>query len=253
MGAHFAKELLLVRALKWSTSLGLLVKLERKSEGMAEKLRVDIWSDVVCPWCMIGKAHLERGIEQSGIEVDIYWRAFELDPNAVVDCSTSSMSSMSMVEALAVKYRMSDADVNSMVDSMTERAADLGLEFNLRDQLPTSTLNAHRLIQAASDQDLILGGLVATRFAMGALRDGLCVSDPAVLTQLAVETGMDEKEVHRVLDGNAFLDVVRADEMSAREIGATGVPFFMFNERLGLSGAQPTEVLIQAMKQASEL
>lgn len=242
-----------MRALKWSTSLGLLVKLERKSEGMAEKLRVDIWSDVVCPWCMIGKAHLERGIEQSGIEVDIYWRAFELDPNAVVDCSTSSMSSMSMVEALAVKYRMSDADVNSMVDSMTERAADLGLEFNLRDQLPTSTLNAHRLIQAASDQDLILGGLVATRFAMGALRDGLCVSDPAVLTQLAVETGMDGDEVHRVLEGDAFLEVVRADEMSAREIGATGVPFFMFNERLGLSGAQPTEVLIQAMKQASEL
>ena len=250
MGCHFANELLLVRALKWSTSLGSLVIPERKSEGMAEKLRVDIWSDVVCPWCMIGKAHLERGIEQSGIEVDIYWRAFELDPNAVADCSTSSMS---MVEALAVKYRMSDADVNSMVDSMTERAADLGLEFNLRDQLPTSTLNAHRLIQAASDQDLILGGLIATRFAMGALRDGLCVSDPAVLTQLAVETGMDEKEVHRVLDGDAFLDVVRADEMTAREIGATGVPFFMFNERLGLSGAQPTEVLIQAMRQAGEL
>jgi predicted DsbA family dithiol-disulfide isomerase len=247
MGCHLANELLLVRGFKWSTSLGSLVKLERKSEGMAEKLRVDIWSDVVCPWCMIGKAHLERGIEQSGIEVDIYWRAFELDPNAVADCSTS------MVEALAVKYRMSDADVNSMVDSMTERAADLGLEFNLRDQLPTSTLNAHRLIQAASDQDLILGGLIATRFAMGALRDGLCASDPAVLTQLAVETGMDEKEVHGVLGGDAFLDVVRADEMSAREIGATGVPFFMFNKRLGLSGAQPTEVLIQAMRQASEL
>jgi len=247
MGCHFVNELLLVRALKWSTSLASLAIIERKSEGMAEKLRVDIWSDVVCPWCMIGKANLERGIEQSGIEADIYWRAFELDPNAVVDCSTS------MVEALAVKYRMSDVDVNLMVDSMTGRAADLGLEFNLRDQLPTSTLNAHRLIQAASDQDLILGGLIATRFAMGALRDGLCVSDPAVLTQLAVETGMDEKLVHRVLGGDAFLDIVRADEKSAREIGATGVPFFMFNERVGLSGAQPPEVLIQAMRQASEL
>jgi predicted DsbA family dithiol-disulfide isomerase len=74
-----------------------------------------------------------------------------------------------------------------------------------------------------------------------------------VLTQLAVETGMDEKEVHRVLEGDAFLDIVRADEMSAREFGATGVPFFMFNERVGLSGAQPPEVLIQAMRQASEL
>lgn len=220
---------------------------------MAEKLRVDIWSDVVCPWCMIGMAHLERGIEQSGIEVDIYWRAFELDPNALADCSTSSMSSLKMVEGLSAKYRMSETDVISMVDSMTARAADLGLEFNLRDQLPTSTLNAHRLIQAASSQDLTLGGLIATRFAMGALRDGLCVSDPAVLTQLAVETGMDVKEVHRVLDGDAFLDIVRADEMSAREVGATGVPFFMFNNRIGLSGAQPTEVIVQAMRQASEL
>ncbi len=247
MGCHFANELLLVRGFKWRTSLGSLVKLERKSEGMAEKLRVDIWSDVVCPWCMIGKAHLEQAIEQSGIEVDVHWRAFELDPNAVAECSTT------MVEALAVKYRMSNGDVNSMVDSMTERATNLGLEFNLRDQLPTSTLNAHRLIAAASAQDLIFGGLIATRFAMGALRDGLCVSDPAVLTQLAVETGMDEKEVHRVLDGDAFLDIVRADEMSAREIGATGVPFFLFNGRVGLSGAQPPEVLVQAMKQASEL
>lgn len=217
---------------------------------MTEKMRIDIWSDVVCPWCMIGKAHLELAIEQSGIDVDVHWRAFELDPNAPAECSTTSMS---MVEALAVKYRMSDTDVNSMVDSMTERAADLGLEFNLRDQLPTSTLNAHRIIAAASDQDLTFGGLMATRFAMGALRDGLCVSDPAVLTELAVETGMDEKEVNRVLNSDAFLDVVRADEMSAREIGATGVPFFMFNERVGLSGAQPPEVLVQAMRQASEL
>jgi len=213
---------------------------------MTELMRVDLWSDVVCPWCMIGKAHLEQAIEQSGIEVEIHWRAFELDPNAVAECSTT------MVEALAVKYRMSNSDVNSMVDSMTERATNLGLVFNLRDQLPTSTLNAHRLIAAASAQDHVLGGLMATRFAMGALRDGLCVSDPTVLTQLAVETGMVEQDVHEVLSTDAFLDIVRADEMSAREIGVTGVPFFLFNGRVGLSGAQPPEVLVQAMKQSRE-
>lgn len=213
---------------------------------MTELMRVDLWSDVVCPWCMIGKAHLEQAIEQSGIEVEIHWRAFELDPNAVAECSTT------MVEALAAKYRMSNSDVNSMVDSMTERAINLGLVFNLRDQLPTSTLNAHRLIAAASAQDHVLGGLMATRFAMGALRDGLCVSDPTVLTQLAVETGMVEQDVHEVLSTDAFLDIVRADEMSAREIGVTGVPFFLFNGRVGLSGAQPPEVLVQAMKQSRE-
>lgn len=213
---------------------------------MTELMRVDLWSDVVCPWCMIGKAHLEQAIEQSGIEVEIHWRAFELDPNAVAECSTT------MVEALAAKYRMSNSDVNSMVDSMTERAINLGLVFNLRDQLPTSTLNAHRLIAAASAQDHVLGGLMATRFAMGALRDGLCVSDPTVLTQLAVETGMVEQDVHEVLSTDAFLDIVRADEMSAREIGVTGVPFFLFNGRVGLSGAQPPDVLVQAMKQARE-
>ena len=214
---------------------------------MTEVMRVDLWSDVVCPWCMIGKAHLEQAIVESGMDVEIHWRAFELDPNAVAVCSTT------MVEALSAKYRMSENDVNSMVDSMTERADNLGLVFNLRDQLPTSTLDAHRLIQAASDQDLTLGGLVATRFAMGALRDGLCVSDPAVLTQLAIEAGMLEQEVHRVLGSDAFLEVVRADEQLARELGATGVPFFVFNERVGLSGAQPTGELVQAMKQASGL
>ncbi len=214
---------------------------------MSEKLRIDLWSDVVCPWCMIGKAHLEQAIERTGIDVDIHWRAFELDPNAVVQCSGT------MVENLAAKYRMSETDANSMVNSMTERAASVGLAFNLRDQLPTSTLDAHRVIQAASDHDVDLGGLVATRFAMGALRDGLCVSDPVVLSQLAVEVGMDAGVVQNVLSSDAYLDVVRADEVSAREIGATGVPFFVFNERVGLSGAQPPDVLMQAMKQASDM
>jgi len=214
---------------------------------MNEVVSVDLWSDIVCPWCMIGKAHLEQAIESSGIEVEIRWRAFELDPNALAQCSTT------MVETLAAKYRMSETDADAMVDSMTQRAADLGLVFNLRDQLPTSTLDAHRLIQAASDRDLTLGGLMATRFAMGALRDGLCMSDHAVLTELAVDTGMAAKAVHRVLNGDAFLDVVRADEMNARDIGATGVPFFVFNERVGLSGAQPPEALVQAMKQASDM
>jgi len=214
---------------------------------MNEKVRVDLWSDIVCPWCMIGNAHLEQAIESSGIDVEIRWRAFELDPNAIAQCSTT------MVEMLAAKYRMSETDADAMVDSMTERAASLGLVFNLRDQLPTSTLDAHRLIQAASDRDLILGGLMATRFAMGALRDGLCMSNLEVLTELAIDTGMATKDVHSVLSSDAFLDVVRADEMNARDIGATGVPFFVFNERVGLSGAQPPEALVQAMKQASEL
>jgi predicted DsbA family dithiol-disulfide isomerase len=214
---------------------------------MNQKVRIDMWSDVVCPWCMIGKAHLEQAIQRSGREVQIYWRAFELDPNAVADCSRS------MVETLAAKYRMSEADASSMVNSMTERAANLGLVFDLPKQLPTSTLDAHRLIQAAQESDLELGGLVATRFAMGALRDGLCVSDPAVLGALAVEAGMSQEDADSVLGNDAYLDVVRADEAQAREIGATGVPFFVFNERVGLSGAQPPEVLIQAMKQASEM
>ncbi len=214
---------------------------------MSEKVRVDLWSDVVCPWCMIGKAHLEQAIERSGVEVDIYWRAFELDPNAVAQCSGT------MVETLAAKYHMSETDANSMVDGMTERAVSLGLVFNLRDQLPTSTLDAHRVIQAASDRDLNLGGLVATRFAMGALRDGLCMSDPVVLSELAIEVGMAVEDVQSVLSSDAYLDVVRADEMRAREIGATGVPFFVFNERVGLSGAQPPEVLMQAMMQASDV
>jgi predicted DsbA family dithiol-disulfide isomerase len=213
---------------------------------MTKRVRVDLWSDIVCPWCMIGKAHLEAAIELSGVEVDIYWRAFELDPNAVAQCSET------MVEALSAKYRMSQSDADAMVDSMTQRAASLGLEFNLRAQLPTSTLVAHRLIQAASDPDLILGGLVATRFAMGAVRDGLCMSDPAVLSDLAAEAGMTPDVVHRVLGSDAYLDVVRADERSARELGATGVPFFVFNERVGLSGAQPPEALALALKQARD-
>jgi len=214
---------------------------------MNQNVRIDLWSDVVCPWCMIGKAHLEQAIQRSGLEVEIYWRAFELDPNAVADCSRS------MVETLAAKYRMSKSDASSMVNSMTERAASLGLVFDLPKQLPTSTLDAHRLIQAAQESNLELGGLVATRFAMGALRDGLCVSDPAVLGALAVEAGMSQDGVDSVLGSDVYLDVVRADEAQAREIGATGVPFFVFNETVGLSGAQPPEVLIQAMKRASEM
>ena len=214
------------------------------------KLRIDIWSDIACPWCYVGKRRLEQALAGFAhpSDVEIVWRAFELDPSAprVRD------PAQSYAERLGRKYGTSTVQAQAMIDRMVATAAGDGIAMRFDHIRPGNTFDAHRLLHLAHErgkQDAL-----KERFLRAYLTEGQAIGEPAVLRPLACEIGLDEHEVDDVLGGDRYASEVRQDEAIARELGITGVPFFVLAGRLGVSGAQPAEVLRGALDRAwSEL
>ena len=205
---------------------------------------VEIWSDVVCPWCYIGKRRFERALAEFDHrgDVNVTWRSFQLDPSA------AQTSEGDPVERLAAKYGMSRATAEAAQARVTANAATVGLDFHLDRARSGNTFDAHRLIhhaKSAGKQDTLKERLMAAYFVEGAP-----IGEHETLTRLAVEAGLDEAAVREVLDGDAYARDVRHDELEARQLGITGVPFFVLDRAYGLSGAQPSETMLAALQQA---
>jgi len=210
------------------------------------KLRIDLWSDIACPWCYVGKRRLEQALARfpHKTEVEIVWRAFELDPAAPPVRDTSQ----SYVERLARKYGTSPSQAQAMIDRLVDTAAQDGLALRFDHIRPGNTFHAHRLLNLAHDrgkQDAL-----AERLFRAYLTEGQAIGEPDVLRALAREVGLDGLEVDDVLGGDRYTSEVRQDEALARELGITGVPFFVLAGRLGVSGAQPAEVLLGTLGRA---
>jgi predicted DsbA family dithiol-disulfide isomerase len=207
-------------------------------------MQVEIWSDVVCPWCYLGKRRFERALESFDhrAEVAVTYRSFELDPAAAPGETRPT------VELLASKYGMSVAQANAAQQQMEQRAAVDGLEFRLDGLRSGSTRDAHRLLQLAKArhrQDELTERLHRAYFSEQA-----SVFDHSALAQFAVEAGLDHDEVLAVLAGQDYDDAVAADEDLARSFGANGVPFFVIDRRYAISGAQPSDVIVSALERA---
>jgi len=210
------------------------------------KLRVDIWSDIACPWCYIGKRHLEQALAKfpHRDQVEIVWRAFELDPSApkVRD------SSQTYAERIAKKYGTQAPQAQVMIDRMTQTAANDGLEFRFDRIQPGNTFDAHRLLHLAHERGV--QDALKERLMRAYMTEGQAIGEPEVLAKLAAEAGLDEQEAREVLGGDRYVSEVRQDEALARELGISGVPFFVLAGRLGVSGAQPADVLLGALERA---
>jgi predicted DsbA family dithiol-disulfide isomerase len=210
------------------------------------KLQIDIWSDIACPWCYVGKRHLEQALARFAHkdDVEIVWRAFELDPAAprVRD------GSQSYAERLAKKYGTHPEQAQQRIDQMVETAARDGLEFRFDRIQPGNTFDAHRLLHLAHERGV--QGALKERMLRAYLTEGQAIGEPDVLRALACEVGLDEAEVRALLEGERFTAEVRQDEALARELGISGVPFFVLDGRLGVSGAQPADVLLGALDKA---
>lgn len=209
-----------------------------------EVILLEIWSDIVCPFCYIGKRHLEAALTQFDRrdQVQVVWKSFELDPNS------ERGSKGSVYEMLSKKYRQSPAWARQMTRQVAERAAEAGLKFNFDGAVPTRSFDGHRLIHLAAKhglQDPVTERLFAAYFTEG--RD---ISDPETLQQLGAGAGLDPEEVRTLLDGDAYASEVRRDEEEAYSLGITGVPFFLFNRQYAVSGAQPVEAFVQALRSA---
>jgi predicted DsbA family dithiol-disulfide isomerase len=207
-------------------------------------MQVEIWSDIVCPWCYLGKRNFEQALEQFGHrdEVDVVYRSFELDPTAPADATTPT------VELLATKYRMTPEQAQAAQQQMEQRATQAGLTFRMSDLRSGNTRNAHRLLQLARERGR--QPELVERLHRAYFTEQDSVFDRAALTRLAAEAGLDPVEVEAVLDSDQYGAEVTADEQTATALGATGVPFFVIDRRYGISGAQPPEVIGQALSQA---
>jgi len=205
---------------------------------------IEIWSDVVCPWCYIGKRNLEAALAAfaHADDVAIEWRSYELDP------TTPARVELSMDEVLERKYGMTSEQASKANSRMTELAATVGLEYHLDRVQIGNTFDAHRLIHLAADEGR--ADEMKERLLRAYFTEGRAVSDCATLTALAVEVGLDRGRVAEVLAGDDYGADVRADEDRAMELGSTGVPFFVFDERLGVPGAQPPDVLLRLLERA---
>ncbi|WP_245602333.1 DsbA family oxidoreductase [Solirubrobacter soli] len=209
-------------------------------------LTVEIWSDVVCPWCYIGKRRFEAALEafEHAAEVTVMWRSFELDQEA------PQIAEGTYAERLSAKYGMSVERATQLGVDMTQRAKEEGLEFHLDRSRSGNTFDAHRLIHLAATY----GHQTAAqeRLFRAYFTEGEPISDHDTLVRVVAETGVDADEARDVLQTDRFAEDVREDELLASQLGIQGVPFFVLDRRFGVSGAQPPEVLVQALQQAWE-
>ncbi|HVK85304.1 MAG TPA: DsbA family oxidoreductase [Kofleriaceae bacterium] len=213
-----------------------------QSSDPAGRLRIEVWADLICPWCYIGKRRLEAALAKTQADADIVWRSFELAPNA------GTRAEVGDVAYLAKKYRIPAAQAQKMIDNVTGIAAGDGLEYHLERTRTGNSFDGHRIVHlglASGVQDAVMERLMRAHFT-----EGRALDDHATLVELAVEAGLTEATVREVLAGDRHASDVRADEARARELGITGVPFFVLAGRIGVSGAQPAEVLAQAITQA---
>lgn len=210
------------------------------------KLRIDIWSDIACPWCYVGKRRLEQALTRFSHrdDVEVVWRAFELDPSAprVRD------PQQSYAERLARKYGTTPVQAQAMIDRMVDTAAGDGLALRFDHIRPGNTFDAHRLLHLAHERGV--QDALKERMLRAYLTEGQAIGEPDVLAPLAREVGLDDREVADLLAGDRCAAEVRQDEALARELGISGVPFFVLAGRLGVSGAQPTDVLLGALDRA---
>jgi predicted DsbA family dithiol-disulfide isomerase len=207
-------------------------------------LRVEIWSDVVCPWCYIGKRRFETALSgfEHQDEVDVVWRSFELNPRS------ARREEGGLAERLARKYGMTLEQAKAANARVTAAATGEGLDFRLDIAKPGNTFDAHRLIHLA--QDLGLQGAAEERLMAAYFTEGRPVGDPETLVELLTEIGVSPDDARETLKGDAHAASVREDEREAVELGISGVPFFVLDRRYGVSGAQPPDLILQALRQA---
>jgi predicted DsbA family dithiol-disulfide isomerase len=206
-------------------------------------LAVHIWSDVVCPWCFVGKRRFEKALADFGQPVDVTWHSFELDPRG----SHLGQDGLSAPERLARKLGAPVERARAMMEQMARTGEPEGIHFNLIDGKTGSSFDAHRLLHfAATEQKQ---GAMKERLLRAHFEEALDCSNKEVLARLAQEVGLDEGEARAVLSSDRFAEEVRSDEASAKELGISGVPFFVIG-RYGISGAQSSATFLQVLDRA---
>jgi predicted DsbA family dithiol-disulfide isomerase len=209
-------------------------------------MKVEIWSDVMCPFCYIGKRKFEHALREFGgeEEVEVEWKSFQLNPSMKTSPGKNINQYLAEIKGWTIEQAK---EMNARVAAM---AKEEGLDYDFDRAIVANSFDAHRLIQYAKRNDK--GDLAEESLFKAYFIDGKNTADHETLLGLGKEIGLDETELKKVLSGNDFADEVRADVEEANEIGVRGVPFFVFNRKYAVSGAQPSEIFLKTMQKVTE-
>lgn len=204
-------------------------------------MKIDIWSDVICPFCYIGKRKLEAALEQTGITAQIEWHSFELNPSA------PRSYGMPLPDVMDHLYGFGRQRALGILNHEEQEARRMGLDFQWRIAKPGNTFDAHRLIHLVRHDGI--GDKVKERFLRAYFTEGQEIGDRQVLHALALETGLAAADVDAVLASDRFADEVRADERQAAELGIRGVPYFVIDGQVSVSGARDVEEFVRVLRE----
>jgi predicted DsbA family dithiol-disulfide isomerase len=213
---------------------------------MENKLKIQIWSDIMCPYCYIGKRRIEGALEQFPHKenVEIEWKSFQLDANFVASADDN------LRDHLAEKYRKDKEWAQEMMDNMTQNAKNSGLDFHFEKAVMANSFNAHRLLHLAKKNKL--SNELEELLFKAYLTDGKNINDLNTLAELGLEVGLKSEEIKQVLYSDAFANEVKEDIREANSIGVQGVPFFVFDAKYAISGAQPATTFLQTLEKVWE-
>ena len=223
---------------------------ERRNKTVSRRvpngMLVEIFSDVVCPWCAVGKRRFETALGQFEHEnqIDVVWRAYELDPHA------PARRDGDYADRLARKYGMSREKAVAANEQLTTVAAAEGLDFHFERVQPGNTFNAHRLLHYAREVGPGLQDALKERLLLAYFTEGAAIGEPETLLRLSAEVGLDLQECADLLAGDRYADEVRADEREALDLGVTGVPFFVVDGKFGIPGAQDAQTILNVLQRA---
>ena len=207
-------------------------------------MKIEIWSDVMCPFCYIGKRNFETALEQfsnkNGVEVE--WKSFQLDP------SLPEVQDSNYTDYLMVSKGLGRPQVEGMLNNVTQMAKGVGLEYDFDRAVMVNSFKAHRVLQLAKMRGL--GDAAEERLFRAFFTEGRNIADDDTLLELGKEAGLNETEIRSSLSDERYSDMVKQDIQEARAIGVTGVPFFVFNRKYAVSGAQPPQAFLQTLEKA---
>lgn len=209
-----------------------------------KKMKIDIWSDVRCPFCYIGKHKFENALKQfsENENVEIVWHSFELDPSIQTDTSISSLEYFVQAKGIGKDQ------AQQMMQYPKQMGESLGLTFNFDQSVVANSFNAHRLIQMAKSYHL--GSEAEEALFVAHFADGVNIDDKVELCKLGVQIGLDKIEVEAMLNSEKFAQEVRQDIMRAQQLGVRGVPYFVFNDKYAVSGTQAEETFLGALNKS---
>lgn len=213
---------------------------------MKDTIQVEIWSDVVCPFCYIGKRHFEQAVAQlpAGTPVQVTWKSFQLNPEQKTDTSITIYQSLAQSKGWTEQY------TRQTTQHVTTMAAQAGLQYDFDKVVVANTLNAHRMIHLAADYGK--ADDMKERLLKGYFTEGMNVDDDSTLVDLALELGIPKDEAEDLLKTDRYAFEVQKDIAEAAQIGVRGVPFFVFDRKYAVSGAQPVEAFVQTLEQVSK-